>query len=59
MATANEFFNQRNNYNVPVFSLDATAFKTAARTNPELYLMKGPVIENKWGWADFKAALNK
>ncbi len=59
MAQANDFFNKRNNYNLPVFSLDATAFKTAARTNPELYLMKGPVINNKWGWADFKEALNK
>jgi len=59
MTEANQFFNKRNNYNVPVFSLDATAFKTAARTNPELYLMKGPVIKNKWGWADFKDALDK
>ena len=59
MAAANDFFNKRNNYNIPVFSLDATAFKTAARTNPELYLMKGPVIKNKWGWADFKESLNK
>jgi uncharacterized membrane protein YphA (DoxX/SURF4 family) len=59
MEKANDFFNKRNNYNIPVFSLDATAFKTAARTNPELYLMKGPIIENKWGWADFKEALKK
>lgn len=54
---ANEFFNQTNNYDVPVFSMDATAFKTAGRTSPELYLMHGPVVENKWGWADFKNAL--
>ncbi|HET7115366.1 MAG TPA: BT_3928 family protein [Hanamia sp.] len=54
---ANNFFNVRNNFRVPVFSLDATAFKTAARTDPELYLMHGPVIKNKWGWADFKLAL--
>lgn len=59
MTQANNFFNTRNDYNVPVFSLDATAFKTAARTNPELYLMKGPVIKDKWGWADFKNAVNK
>ena len=51
------FFNERNNYNIPVLSLDATALKTAARTNPELYLMKGPVVENKWGWADFGQAI--
>jgi len=44
---------------VPVFNLDATAFKTAARTNPELYLMHGPVIKDKWGWADIKDAVKK
>ncbi|MFZ1528188.1 MAG: BT_3928 family protein [Ferruginibacter sp.] len=38
---------------VPVFTCDFTAIKTAARANPTLYLMKGPVIEKKWGWADF------
>lgn len=54
---ANNFFNIRNNFEIPVFSLDATAFKTAARTDPELYLMHGPVIKNKWGWADFGNAL--
>lgn len=54
---AQEFFNQRNNYNLPILSLDATALKTAARTNPELYLMNGPVVENKWGWADFGKAI--
>ena len=56
-ASANDFFNVRNNYGLPVFGLDATAFKTAARGNPELYLMHGPVIQNKWGWADFEEAL--
>jgi uncharacterized membrane protein YphA (DoxX/SURF4 family) len=54
---ANHFFNEVNNYGVPVFSLDATAFKTAARTSPELYLMHGPNIKNKWGSADLKDAL--
>jgi uncharacterized membrane protein YphA (DoxX/SURF4 family) len=54
---ANNFFNQKNNYGVPVFSLDATSFKTAARTSPELYLMHGPNIKNKWGAADLKKAL--
>ena len=56
---ADTFFNIRNNYKLPILSLDATAFKTAARTNPELYLMKGPVIINKWGWADLKKVLNQ
>lgn len=54
---ANQFFNVRNNYGLAIFALDATAYKTAARTNPELYLMHGPVIKNKWGWADFENAL--
>lgn len=51
---AQAFFNEKNHYDLPVLSLDATALKTVARTNPELYLMNGPVVENKWGWADFK-----
>ncbi|MGN6604831.1 MAG: BT_3928 family protein [Ginsengibacter sp.] len=59
MEEANQFFNKQNNYHLPVLSLDATAFKTAARTNPELYLMKGPVIKDKWGWADFDQATKK
>jgi uncharacterized membrane protein YphA (DoxX/SURF4 family) len=54
---AQQFFNKKNNYNLPVLSLDATALKTAARTNPELYLMNGPVVENKWGWADFEKVI--
>ncbi len=36
-----------------VFSLDATAIKTAARSIPTLYKMKGPVVKEKWGWASF------
>jgi uncharacterized membrane protein YphA (DoxX/SURF4 family) len=59
MKEADEFFNKQNNYNLPVFSIDATAFKTAARVNPELYLMHGPEIKNKWGWANFKDVLKK
>ena len=54
---ANDFFNVKNNFNVPVYSCDATALKTAARTDPSLYLMQGPIVVNKWGWADFKKGL--
>ena len=39
--------------NVPIFTCDATAIKTAARADLVLYKMKGAVVENKWGWADF------
>ncbi|MEO6187412.1 MAG: BT_3928 family protein [Ginsengibacter sp.] len=56
-AEAEQFFNVRNNYSLSILSLDATALKTAARTNPELYLMKGPIVLNKWGWADLKKAI--
>ena len=58
-AAAEQFFNVRNNYDLPVLSLDATSFKTAARTNPELYLMKGPVVVNKWGWTALNQAAEK
>ncbi|HEY5368079.1 MAG TPA: BT_3928 family protein [Hanamia sp.] len=56
-AQAGNFFNSQNVLNLTILSLDATSFKTAARTDPELYLMKGPIIKNKWGWADFKNVL--
>lgn len=36
-----------------VFTCDATAIKTAARVDPVIYKMKGPVIQGKWGWPDF------
>jgi uncharacterized membrane protein YphA (DoxX/SURF4 family) len=56
--TTNEYFNVKNNFGLTVFSMDATAFKTAARTEPQLYLMHGPVVKSKWGWAQMKKAIN-
>ncbi|MEP6675144.1 MAG: BT_3928 family protein [Ferruginibacter sp.] len=38
---------------ITVFTCDATAIKTAARTDVTIYLMKGPVVEQKWSGADF------
>jgi uncharacterized membrane protein YphA (DoxX/SURF4 family) len=38
---------------IPVFSCDATAIKTAARADMVLYKMNGAVVEHKWGWGDF------
>ncbi len=35
-----------------ILTSDATAIKTAARSNPTLYRFKGPVVQEKWGWAD-------
>jgi uncharacterized membrane protein YphA (DoxX/SURF4 family) len=49
----NAMFNLgRERMHVPVFTCDGTAIKTAARANPTLFLMKGPVIQNKWSGAD-------
>lgn len=53
------FFNKEKGFNIPVFALDAVAFKTAARTNPELYLMHGPVVKKKWGRADILKAIKQ
>lgn len=36
---------------------DATAIKTAARTNPTLYLVRKGTIVQKWGYADFEQAI--
>jgi uncharacterized membrane protein YphA (DoxX/SURF4 family) len=36
---------------------DATAIKTAARTDPALFLIKKGTILNKWSYADFERAL--
>ncbi len=36
-----------------ILSCDATAIKTAARVNPTLYLMNGPVVKNKWAALDY------
>ncbi|WP_462250129.1 BT_3928 family protein [Ferruginibacter sp.] len=52
--TANEIFNIPGDFKLQIFSCDATAIKTAARVNPTLFLMKGPVIQNKWSFTDAK-----
>ena len=38
----------------PIFTCDATALKTVARSNPTLYLMNGSIVKQKWGLGDFK-----
>lgn len=47
----------RERFNLPVLTCDGVAIKTAARSNPTLYKMKGPVIQKKYGWADLRKAL--
>lgn len=54
---AQNYFNVENKLDVQVLSLDAVAFKTAARTNPELYLMHGPVVKGKWGKVNLKKVI--
>ncbi len=39
-----------------VLKCDYVAIKTAARSNPTLYLLKDGNIVNKWGYADFAKA---
>ncbi|MDB5222109.1 MAG: hypothetical protein JWN83_776 [Chitinophagaceae bacterium] len=56
-SAAQQFFNEKNNFNIPILSCDATALKTAARTDPELYLMKGPIVQKKWGAAAIDKAV--
>ena len=53
----NSFFNTRNDYNIPVLICDATAIKTAARANPTLFVMKGPLVQDKYSWADMDKAI--
>ncbi len=36
-----------------ILTCDVTALKTAARVNPTLFLMNGPVIKNKWAAMDY------
>lgn len=55
-ANAREYFHG-NGFDLPVLALDATVFKTAARTNPQLFLMHGPVVKNKWGRVNIKKAI--
>lgn len=49
----NKYIVDSKNYEPVIFTCDLVAIKTAARNNPVLYLMKGPVVEGKWGWRDF------
>ncbi len=46
-------------YLPPVFTCDVTAIKTAARANPAVFLMNGPVVKNKWSWADFDEVIKQ
>lgn len=49
---ADAFFNQVNSFNLPIYTTDGTAIKTAARAVPTMFVMKGPVVQAKYSWAD-------
>jgi uncharacterized membrane protein YphA (DoxX/SURF4 family) len=53
----NDFFNIRNSYKIQVLTCDATAIKTAARANPSIFVMRGPVVQGKYSWADMGKAI--
>ena len=57
----NDFINVNHHFNLSILTCDATALKTAARTDltPVVFLMNGPVIEGKWSWADMDHAYNQ
>lgn len=46
---------KENGLNNAVLTCDGTAIKTAARANPVIFIMNGPVIQKKVSWADFDA----
>lgn len=54
---AQELFNKPGEFKLTILTCDVTAIKTAARVNPTLYLMRGPVIKAKRSWRDAKAIL--
>ena len=52
-----DFFTNQHHYQLPVLTCDATAIKTAARVNPTVFSMKGPVVQGKWSWKDIGDAV--
>lgn len=50
---AGQVFNGQMGLGLPIYTCDVTAIKTAARTNPCIFKMNGPVVEHKWGYVDF------
>lgn len=49
---------EKENWNYPVFKLDYTAFRTAARANPVVYLIKNGTVKQKWPLSKMNDALN-
>ena len=53
----NALFTIAHHFQVSVLTCDATAIKTAARANPTLYVMNGPIVQQKYSWADMSQAV--
>lgn len=49
---------QKNITGFPIYKIDVTAFRTAARTNPCILLMKGGTIMGKWSSHSYAVATN-
>jgi uncharacterized membrane protein YphA (DoxX/SURF4 family) len=50
---ADDLLNKELHLDLPLYTCDVTAIKTAARTNPCIFSMDGPKVVQKWGYADF------
>lgn len=55
--SVSNYFNSQQHLGLPVYTCDGTAIKTAARANPTLFEMKGPVVQGKYSWVDLDAIL--
>jgi len=55
----NNYFNVAGSYALPVYTTDGIAIKTAARANPTLFEMRGPVVQAKYSWADLDKVAGK
>ena len=49
-------FNNNGLFDLPVFTLDNTAVKTAARTNPTVYILQKGTIKNKYSYTEIDDA---
>ncbi len=47
-------FNQQKFRTNGIFTTDGTAIKTAARANPTLFVMQGPIVQQKLSWANLQ-----
>ena len=56
VAQANELLRKNGLGDVQVFTCDNTAIRTAARTNPTLYLLKQGTVVNKYSFREFDDA---